>query len=102
MQDRFFASIGKGMTVEDADGDKIGTVGAIFQPAQVSSTASTTARPAGEAFMKVDTGFLGLGKNLYIPTSAIRDVTEDRVILMEDKDRVDTMGWDQKPPWIDD
>ena len=52
--------------------------------------------------MKVDTGFLGLGKNLYIPTSAIRDVTTDRVILTEDKDRVDTMGWDQKPPWIDD
>ena len=76
MQDRFFASVGKGMTVEDADGDKIGTVGAIFQPTQVSSTASTTARPVGEAFMKVATGFLGLGKDLYIPTSAIRNVTE--------------------------
>lgn len=102
MQERFFASIGKGMTVEDADGDKIGTVGAIFQPAQVTSTASTTATPAGEAFMKVDTGFLGLGKDLYIPASAIRDVTQDRVILAVDKDRVDATGWDQKPHWIDD
>lgn len=102
MQDRFSASISKGMTVEDADGDKIGTIGAIFQPAQVTSTASTTATPAGEAFMKVDTGFLGLGRDLYIPAGAIRDVTEDRVILTVDKDRVDAMGWDQKPPWIDD
>ena len=101
MQDRFFASIRSGMTVEDADGDKIGTVGAIFQPAQVTSTAPTRAQPTGEAFRKVDTGFLGLGRDLYIPASAIRDVTTDRIILTVDKDRVDVMGWDQKPPWID-
>lgn len=101
MQDRFFATISKGMTVEDADGDKIGTVGAIFQPAQVSSTAATTSPAGGEAIMQVDTGFLGLGADLYIPAGAIRDVTTDRIILTVDKDRVEMMRWDQKPAWID-
>jgi hypothetical protein len=102
MQEERFAPIREGMTVEDADGDKVGTVGKIYQPASVSSTASSSAEPAGQLFLKADTGFLGLGKDLFIPASAIRDVTGDRVILTVDKDRVDGMGWDVRPPWIED
>src|SRR5687768_1020522 len=75
MQEDRFAPIREGMTVEDADGDKVGTVGKIYQPASVTSTASSTTEPAGELFLKVDTGFLGLGKDQFIPASAIRDVT---------------------------
>jgi len=102
MQEERFAPIREGMTVEDVDGDKVGTVGKIYQPASVSSTASSTTEPAGELFLKVDTGFLGLGKDQFIPASAIRDVTGDRVILTVDKDRVDEMGWDVRPAWIED
>jgi hypothetical protein len=102
MQEERFAPIREGMTVEDADGDKVGTVGKIYQPASVSSTASSTTAPAGELFLKVDTGFLGLGKDRFIPASAIRNVTGDRVILTVDKDRVDEMGWDVRPTWIED
>jgi hypothetical protein len=102
MQDRFFATITEGMTVEDADGDKVGTVGAIYQPAQVVSTATTAASAATEPVMKINRGLLGLGKHLYIPATAIRDVTTDRIILVSDKTRIDDMGWDQKPAWIDD
>ena len=102
MQEDRFAPIREGMTVEDADGDKVGTVGKIYQPASVTSTASSTTEPAGELFLKVDTGFLGLGKDQFIPASAIRDVTGDRVILTVDKDRVDEMGWDVRPTWIED
>jgi hypothetical protein len=102
MQDERFAHIREDMTVEDADGDRVGTVGKIYQPASVASTASSAAEPAGQLFLKVDTGFLGLGKDLFIPASAIRDVTGDRVILTVDKDRVDEMGWDVRPAWIED
>ena len=101
MQHRYLASIATGMTIEDADGDEIGTVGTIYQPIPATAASAAAAAPADEAYMKVDRGFLGLGKHLYIPSSAIRDVTTDRVILTVDKDRVDEMGWDQKPPWID-
>jgi hypothetical protein len=102
MEHRYIASIATGMTIEDADGDQIGTVGMIYQPVPVTPNAATSPVPPDESYMKVDRGFLGLGKHLYIPGSAIRDVTTDRIILTVDAARVDEMGWDQKPHWIDD
>lgn len=100
MRDSFFAAINEGMEVCDLDGDKVGKVGKIYQPAAVSSTATTMAEPTGEPYLKVDTGFLGLGKDLYIPGSAISDVTDERVMLNVDKDRVDAMGWERRPDWL--
>jgi len=102
MQDRFFGSIRKGMDVVDLDGDKIGTVDKIFQPAAVTSTASSTAEPAGQPVFKVETGILGLGTDYYVPASAVRDVSTDRIMLGIDKDELDTAGWDTRPPWIND
>jgi hypothetical protein len=90
------------MDVIDIDGDKVGTIGKIFQPTAVRSSAGTVAEPAGEMILKVDTGFLGLGKNLYIPVSAVSDVRSDKVMLGIDKDAIDGMGWDNRPAWIDD
>ena len=102
MHEQHFRDITKGMDVYDHDGDKVGTIGEIYQPAAVGSTASTTARPAGEFYLKVDTGFLGLGKDLFIPSSAISAVTGDRVTLTVDKDLLDDMGWDHRPDWLRD
>ena len=102
MHEQFFTRITKGMNVYDYDGDKVGTVGEIYQPTAVGSTAATTARPTGQACLKVDTGFLGLGKDLFVPASGISDVTGDRVILTVDKDRLDEMGWDRRPDWLTD
>jgi len=102
MQDRFFGNIREGMDVVDFDGDKVGTVDKIFQPATVRSTASSTADPASEPILKVKSGLLGLGTEYYIPSSAIRDVATDQVVLSVDKDQVDNMGWDARPPWLED
>lgn len=102
MQDRFFGNIREGMDVVDFDGDKVGTVDKIFQPASVRSSASRTAEPAGEPILKVKSGLLGLGTDYYIPAGAVRDVTTERVVLSADKDQLDTMGWDTRPPWLDD
>jgi hypothetical protein len=102
MQDRFFGHIRKGMDVMDVDGDKIGTVDEIFQPAAVSSTASTAGEATGEPILKVETGILGLGTDYYVPSSAVRDVTTERVVLGIDKDELDAMGWDTRPRWLND
>jgi hypothetical protein len=102
MRDRFFGNTREGMDVVTFDGDKVGTVDKIFQPAAVRSTASSTAEPAGEPILKVKSGLLGLGTEYYIPASAIRDVTTDRVVLSTDKDDLDNMGWDTRPPWLAD
>jgi hypothetical protein len=100
MQDDLVTRVREHMDVEDADGDKIGTVRAIYQPAKRTSNAAGRAEVAGEAYLKVHSGLQLLGKDRYIPASAIRDVTTDRVILRIDESRVDEMGWDQRPAWI--
>lgn len=72
--------ITKGWDVYDLNNDKIGTVN------EVSGS-----------FFKIDTGFLGLGKDYYIPFSAITDVRDEKVFINSSKDRLDSMGWDRKP-----
>ena len=102
MSDQHVNQIHEGMTVEDADGDKIGTVGAIYQPVRVTSTGLSSAEPVGDAYLKVHAGLTWLGKNLYIPASAIRDVSGDRIILRIDETEVTNQGWDERPAWINE
>ena len=100
MPEQHVNQIHEGMHVEDADGDKIGTVGAIYQPIRVASTTASNATPAGDVYLKVHAGLSFLGKNLYIPASAIRDVTDDRIILRVDETDLEKQGWDERPSWI--
>ena len=100
MSEQFVNQIHEGMQVEDADGDKIGTISAIYQPVRVIATTSSNAAPAGDTYLKVHAGLPLLGKTLYIPASAIRDVADDRVILRIDETDVDNQGWDERPAWI--
>ena len=102
MQDRFTRSIREGMEVVTYDGDKLGTVDAIYQATAVRSTTARTGEAAGESILKVKSGLLGLGSEYYIPTGAVRDVTKDRVLLDVEKDRLKSRGWDQRPAWISD
>jgi hypothetical protein len=107
MPDDGLLHLREGMTVEDADGDKIGTIKGIVQPAAVvvqatdTTVQSTTVQTGGEVFLKVHSGLPIIGKTLYIPSSAVRDVSGDRVILIADESKVDDMGWDQLPPGIE-
>ncbi len=47
--------------------------------------------------MEVKTGFLGLGKHLFIPRSGIRDVTEGGVFVAASRDEIHQHGWDHRP-----
>jgi hypothetical protein len=94
--------IREGMSVEDADGDSVGTVKAVFQAVQASSAATSNVAPAGDAYLKVHAGLPLIGKTLYIPASAVRDVADDRVILQIDESRVGEQGWEDRPAWIDE
>jgi uncharacterized protein (TIGR02271 family) len=80
MDARMYQQIHEGMDVCDRDGDKIGKAGETL----------------GE-FFNVDAGFLGM-KEYYVPFNAVTDVADDTVYLNVDKDELDTMGWDQRPP----
>ncbi|MBA2362406.1 MAG: DUF2382 domain-containing protein [Chloroflexia bacterium] len=71
--------IQNGWDVYGSDGDKIGDVSDL-----------------GPNYVLVTKGFL-FTKDIYIPTSAITGIENDRVYLNIAKDQVDSMGWDQAP-----
>jgi len=106
VQERFFSAIHEDMEVCDLAGDKVGKVDTIYRPAGVvassGSAPGTYAEPStgGEPYLKVETGVFGLGKDLYIPASAVAEVAGDRVMLSVAKDGLDRRGWDQRPEWI--
>ena len=101
-----YTRIHEGMDVYDRNGDKVGSVGKIYSMAGTTATTSTSASSASGSgsdwYMKIDTGFLGLGKDLYVPARAISNVQDDRVVLDVSKDAIDTFGWDEKPSFIRD
>ena len=100
MSEQHVNQIYQGMHVEDADGDAIGTVDAIYQPMRVVASTSSGAAQAADTYLKVHAGLPLLGKTLYIPAGAIRDVTADRIILRIDENDLDKQGWEERPAWI--
>lgn len=79
MQDKR-TGVRAGMDVVDVNGDKIGTISDVYA-----------------AHFKVETGFLGLGQDYYIPFDAVTGVQRDSVIVNAAKDRLAAMGWTEKP-----
>jgi hypothetical protein len=101
-----YTRIREGMDVYDLNGDKVGSVGKVYSMTGATATTSASASSTGGAgsdwFVKIDTGFLGLGKDLYVPARAISNVHEDRLVLDVRKDAIDTFSWDEKPSFIRD
>jgi uncharacterized protein (TIGR02271 family) len=73
------SSVRAGWDVYGSDGEKIGDVGDV-----------------GSNYLMVTKGFL-FTKDIYIPTSAIKSIDQDRVYINVAKDQIDSMGWDQAP-----
>lgn len=72
--------IREGMQVYSSDGHQIGTVGQV-----------------GDTHFKCDTGFLGLGRDLYVPFANVDRVEGNRLYLNVARDRIDTMNFDRQP-----
>jgi uncharacterized protein (TIGR02271 family) len=92
---QYSTQVEEGMDVYDAKKDKIGTVAEVLDAA-----ASSTSRSGG-GYLRVPTGFLGLGREHHIPFSAIRSVDGDRIHLDVVKDELDTRGYNQGPTAMD-
>lgn len=73
----FNDQVREGMDIFDADNEKVGTL---------AETA--------QGYLRVSSGFLGLGKEHSIPLSAIREVRGDRIHLNITRDRLDELGSD--------
>src|ERR671932_810158 len=73
-----------GMDVFDADNQKVGTVA-----------------EAAEGYLRVPTGWLGMGKERYIPLSAIRSVDNEAIHLSVASDGLDELEYAQAPTEAD-
>lgn len=95
----YLGRITPGMDVCDVTGDKIGTVAHVYRfddPAQREAAAGSD-----EEYIEVKTGFLGLGKHLYIPLSAVQEVLTDSVFLSKSKDAFEALGYETRPSHLD-
>jgi len=93
-----WSAVRKGMDVYDVNGDKIGSVGEIYAGATVGAgTSAASGVSASGNYIKVDTGFLGLGKDYYVPAEYVSEVIDDKVVLNLTKDAAKNLGWDNKP-----
>ncbi len=87
MKANILASIGPGWAVCDVTGHEVGRIGGIYQANQLSD----------DEVMEVITGFLGLGRRLYIPLSAIRVAIAGRLLVAQHRSTFTTHGWLAKP-----
>lgn len=93
-----WSAVRKGMDVHDVNGDKLGSIGEIYAGATVGATSSTASGTSSSGnYLKVDTGFLGLGKDYYVPAEYVSEVIDDKVMLNVSKDAAKDMSWDNKP-----
>jgi uncharacterized protein (TIGR02271 family) len=98
MAKQYADQVAEGMDVYDVNDEKIGTVSEVYD-ATVSGGGPSR---SGGGYLRVPTGFLGLGREHHIPFSAIRDVEDDRIRLGIRKEELDTLGYGESPSVIDE
>jgi hypothetical protein len=101
---RYLGRLEPGMDVCDADGDKFGSIARVYrhEMATVGSGSAGVATMPHEDIVEVKTGLFGLGKHLYVPFSAIQDVTSGCVFVHLNKDQIHDQGWEEKPDYLDE
>ena len=104
MEDRYLGQIMQGMQVVDLNGDAIGVVAHAhrYDPIVVGMAGGSERLPYDE-LLEVKTGFLGLGKRLFIPLSAVEEVTPSSVLLSKSAEQIEEAGeWHEKPAYLKD
>jgi hypothetical protein len=104
----YLGRITPGMDVCDVTGEKVGSIAHVYGMAEASDDATvgattdattdvTTPARTGEEIIEVKTGFLGLGKHLYIPVSAVQEVLTDSIFLSKSRESFEELGYETKP-----
>ena len=104
MSDRLYSGrITPGMDVCDVTGEKVGTIAHIYQfDHGTEATEEPAASHTGDEYIEVKSGFLGLGKHYYIPTSAVQEVLTDSIFLSKSRESFAELGYEEKPAHLAD
>jgi hypothetical protein len=98
--DRMFVGrVVPGMDVCDVTGEKVGSISHIYRFDEASEEAP--AAHAGDELIEVKTGFLGLGKHLWIPLSAVQEVLTDSIFLSQSRETFGELGYEEKPSYFE-
>ncbi len=89
----------KGRLVTSSDGQEIGNVDAVFHPPGPHEPGEKS-----HYFLLGSTRLTGPdgGDELYMPETAIRDVTADQVVVRWTRDDLEHQGWRGRPALIED
>ena len=82
------------MDVCDVTGNKIGSIAHVHR---VGESADPAAASAHDEILEVKTGFLGLGKHLYVPVSDVQEVLRESIFLSRPKEDFESLGYQEKP-----
>jgi hypothetical protein len=93
-EQRYLGRILPGMDVCDVGGDKIGRIAQVHRFSELPDPADGG---VADEVMEVKTGFLGLGKHLYVPLSAVQEVLPESVFLARPKEEFASLGYYAKP-----
>ncbi|HEV2108303.1 MAG TPA: PRC-barrel domain-containing protein [Thermomicrobiales bacterium] len=88
----------KGRDVVSSDGQKVGTIEAIFHPNQDLAVAR------GNHYFLVKPGMvqnLFGGEEVYVPETALTEVTPEQIQLAYPKDQLQSQAWTTKPAGLE-
>jgi len=91
----FLGRIVPGMDVCDVTGEKVGSISHIYRFDE--ATDEQASARTGDELIEIKTGFLGFGKHLYIPMSAVQEVLTDSIFLSKSRESFEELGFDEKP-----
>ncbi len=98
--ENMIARVRKGMEVHSADGQSLGKVADVWV-----GTDPTATNPRCDedvcSRLEVQRGGLFKRTTLYVPYSAIANVSADHVLLNLDAATVQERPWNQKPRWVE-
>lgn len=93
-----FAQLHKGMTVQTADGAKLGAIAEVWVG---TDPLDTTAAWDEDLCSRVEVhAFHQQGGPLYIPYHVLAAVTGQRVTLTVDAATIHTRNWHHRPSWL--
>jgi len=107
-QERYLGRMEPGMDVCDMNGDKIGSIARVYRHEMAMANAGggtgsglPQAEEPQDEILEVKTGFLGLGRRLFVPMHDVQEVTQGCVFLSQSRDDIDNLQWATRPDYLD-